>query len=94
MEWREVKELVRLQPDPGWAEAEARRIERAASPGVWILVSNYYEPEIRLIEVLGLHAVRRTFARLDNRTALLRYESRRDVVAAAPRRPVAGTPPR
>jgi hypothetical protein len=42
MEWREVQEHVRAEPDSGWVETERRRIEGAASPGVWVLATAFY----------------------------------------------------
>jgi dolichyl-phosphate-mannose-protein mannosyltransferase len=74
MEWREVEEHVRLQPDSGWVEVEARRIEQAAAPGIWVLASTYYAAERRLFERLEQDASRRTFAHLRNGSALVRYE--------------------
>jgi hypothetical protein len=74
MEWREVEEHVGAQPDSGWVEAEERRIQAAARPGVWVLATTYYEPETRLFEALERDATRRTYARLRPGSALVRYE--------------------
>ena len=74
MEWREVEEHVSTQPDSGWVEAEARRIEQAATPGIWVLASTYYAAERRLFQKLEQDASRRTFAHLRNGSALVRYE--------------------
>jgi hypothetical protein len=74
MEWLEVREHVNAAPDSGWVAAEARRIEGAANPGVWILASTFYVPESELFEVLGRDATRRTYAHLRGGSALVRYE--------------------
>lgn len=74
MEWREVQEHARAEPDSGWVEIERRRIEGAASPGIWVLATAFYEPETRLFEALERDASRRTFAHLRGGSALVRYE--------------------
>ena len=74
MEWREVQEHVRMQPDSGWVDVESRRIERAAHPAVWVLASTFYAPESELFATLERDAVRRTFANVRNGSALVRYE--------------------
>lgn len=74
MEWREVQEHVRTEPDSGWVELERRRIEGAAAPGVWVLASAFYAPESELFAALERDASRRTFAHLRNGSALVRYE--------------------
>jgi hypothetical protein len=74
MEWREVQEHVRPQPDSGWVEVERRRIEAAAAPGVWVLASAYYAPESELFAALERDASRRTFAHIRPGSALVRYE--------------------
>jgi hypothetical protein len=33
--------LSSLQPDPGWAETEARRIRQAARPHIWMVLADY-----------------------------------------------------
>jgi hypothetical protein len=74
MEWVEVREQLRTAPDSGWVEAESRRIEDAADPGVWVLASAFYSAESRLFSALESHATRRTFANLRPGSALVRYE--------------------
>jgi hypothetical protein len=74
MEWREVQEHLRTEPDSGWVEAERNRIEGAAHPGVWVLATTYYAAETRLFKVLEQDAMRRTFARIEPGSALVRYE--------------------
>jgi hypothetical protein len=74
MEWREVQGHVRSEPDSGWADAESRRIRRAANPGVWLLASSYYAAETGLFQALEDAASRRTFAHLRGGSALVRYE--------------------
>ena len=74
MEWREVQEHVRAEPDSGWVEVERRRIEAAAAPGVWVLASAYYARERELFAALERDATRRTFAHLRPGSALVRYE--------------------
>ena len=74
MEWREVQEHEREMPDSGWVEAERRRIEGAANPGVWVIATTYYAPETELFKALERDASRRTFAELRNGSALVRYE--------------------
>jgi hypothetical protein len=74
MEWREVEEHVRSEPDSGWVQVERRRIETAASPGVWVLASTFYAPEMELFKELEQRADRRTFADMRNGSLLARYE--------------------
>jgi dolichyl-phosphate-mannose-protein mannosyltransferase len=74
MEWRENEEHVRLEPDSGWVEVESRRIEGAATPGIWVLATTYYAPESDLFKALERAAARRTFAHLRGGSALVRYE--------------------
>jgi hypothetical protein len=81
MEWKAVVEHVRPHPDSGWAQIEAERIQRSASPGVWIIASSFYAPETELFTLLEARASRRTFARLRNGSALVRYEFGTSVVA-------------
>ena len=77
MEWREVQEHVRAEPDSGWVDVERRRIESAAAPGIWVLASAFYEPETELFAALERDASRRTFAHLRGGSALVRYEFER-----------------
>ena len=77
MEWREVQEHVRAVPDSGWVELERRRIEDAARPGIWVIATTFYAPEIDLFKALERDATRRTFAHLRNGSALVRYEFER-----------------
>jgi hypothetical protein len=74
MEWREVQEHVRAEPDSNWVQVERRRIEAAASPGIWVLASTYYAPEMELFREVERHAARRTFADMRNGSILVRYE--------------------
>jgi hypothetical protein len=74
MEWREVQEHVRTEPDSGWVEVERRRIETAAAPGVWVIASTYYAPESELFAALERDGSRRTFAHLGGGSVLARYE--------------------
>ncbi len=74
MEWREVQEHLRTEPDTGWVETERARIENGANPGIWVLATTYYESETRLFEALEHDALRRTFARIEPGSALVRYE--------------------
>jgi hypothetical protein len=74
MEWREVQEHARAGPDSGWVEVERRRIEQAASPGVWVLATAWYAPEAELFAALERDAARRTYARIRGGSALVRYE--------------------
>jgi hypothetical protein len=74
MEWREVEEYVRSQPDSGWVEVESRRIRGAANPGVWVIATAFYPAERELFRVLEHAATRRTFAHLRSGSALVRYE--------------------
>jgi hypothetical protein len=74
MEWRENQEHVGSEPDSGWVETERERIERAASPGVWVLATTWYAPEADLFRTLQRDAVRRTYANLRGGSALVRYE--------------------
>jgi hypothetical protein len=83
MEWREVQEHVGVEPDSGWVEVERRRIETAASPGIWVLASAFYEAESQLFEALERDASRRTFALLRGGSALVRYEFGRDPQSSA-----------
>jgi len=85
MEWREVQGHVTQEPDSGWVELEAARIERAANPGVWVLASTYYAPETRLFARLEHDAARRTVARIRGGSALVRYEFRQDPAVAPAR---------
>jgi Dolichyl-phosphate-mannose-protein mannosyltransferase len=78
MEWREVQEHVRTLPDSGWVEIERRRIEDAANPGIWVIATTFYAPELDLFKALERDATRRTFAHLRNGSALVRYEFPRD----------------
>ncbi len=77
MEWREVQEHVRPEPDSGWVEVERRRIETAAAPGIWVLATAWYEAESELFAALERDATRRTFALLRGGSALVRYEFER-----------------
>ncbi len=88
MEWREVQEHVRAEPDSGWVEVERRRIEAAANPGVWILATAFYAAETELFEALERDAARRTFARLRGGSALVRYEFERAASSAGSEGPV------
>jgi hypothetical protein len=74
MEWREVEEHVRSEPDSGWVETERRRIMEAAAPGIWVLATAWYAAEAELFAALERSASRRTFARLRGGSALVRYE--------------------
>ena len=74
MEWVEVREQQRARPDSGWVDVEARRIESAATPGVWVLASTFYGAETKLFSALERDATRRTFAKLRPGSALVRYE--------------------
>jgi hypothetical protein len=74
MEWREVQEHVRREPDSGWVELERQRIEAAASPGVWVIASTYYAPESELFAALERDASGRTFAHLGGGSVLARYQ--------------------
>jgi hypothetical protein len=74
MEWREVQEHVRPAPDSGWVETERRRIEDAATPGVWVLATAWYGAERELFARLEREARRRTFAHLRPGSALVRYD--------------------
>ena len=74
MEWVEVREQQRAAPDSGWVDAETRRIESAATPGVWVLASTFYAAETELFSALERDATRRTFANLRPGSALVRYE--------------------
>ncbi len=73
MEWREVQEHV-VVPDSGWVEIERKRIEAAANPGIWVIATTFYAPEIDLFAALQQDATRLTFAHLKNGSALVRYE--------------------
>jgi hypothetical protein len=77
MEWREVEEHVRSEPDSGWVETERRRIVEAADPGVWVLATAWYAAEAGLFAALERSASRRTFARIRGGSALVRYEFER-----------------
>lgn len=88
MEWREVQEHVRAEPDSGWVEVERRRIETAAAPGVWVLASAYYARERELFAALERDATRRTFAHLRPGSALVRYEFGRAASSRESRAPV------
>jgi hypothetical protein len=77
MEWREVQEHVRAAPDSGWVELERRRIEDAATPGIWLIATAWYAPESELFKALERDASRRTFAHLRGGSALVRYEFKR-----------------
>lgn len=74
MEWREVQEHMRTEPDSGWVEVERRRIEAAANPGVWVIATAFYAAESELFRALEGDATRRTFAHLRAGSALVRYE--------------------
>jgi hypothetical protein len=74
MEWREVVGHVATKPDSGWVGVESRRIQAAATPGIWVLASSFYVPEAQLFSVLERTATRRTFAHLRGGSALVRYE--------------------
>jgi hypothetical protein len=74
MEWREVEEHVRDEPDSGWVETERRRIVEAADPVVWVLATAWYAAEAELFAALERSASRRTFARIRGGSALVRYE--------------------
>jgi hypothetical protein len=74
MEWRAVEGHVRSQPDTGWVEVEFQRIQAAATPGVWVIATAFYEAESELFRALERAATRRTFAHLRDGSALVRYE--------------------
>jgi Dolichyl-phosphate-mannose-protein mannosyltransferase len=74
MEWREVQEHIKVEPDSGWVEVERRRIEGAANPGVWVIATAFYAAESELFRTLERDASRRTFAHLRGGSALVRYE--------------------
>jgi hypothetical protein len=74
MEWREVQEHVRMEPDSGWVDVERRRIEGAAAPSVWVIASTFYAPEGELFAALERDARRRTYDRSGNGSILARYE--------------------
>jgi hypothetical protein len=92
MEWREVEEHVRTQPDSGWVEVERRRIEDAAAPGVWVLASAFYAPESELFAALERDASRRTFAHLRPGSALVRYEFEGATSSGGSKRPAGPQP--
>ena len=52
MEFLAVLGITRDQPDPRWAANEAERITRVGSRGAWILMSEYYGPELHLFDQL------------------------------------------
>jgi Dolichyl-phosphate-mannose-protein mannosyltransferase len=83
MEWREVQEHVRAEPDSGWVEVERRRIEGAAVPGIWVLATAWYAAESDLFAALERDATCRTFALLRGGSALVRYEFGRGIQSSA-----------
>ena len=74
MEWREVEEHRRTEPDSGWSEIEERRIREAANPRIWVLASAFYAPETALFASLEHAAERRIFADTRPGSALVLYE--------------------
>jgi hypothetical protein len=52
MEFLAVLGITRDRPDPRWAVNEAERVKRTGSPSAWILMSEYYGPELDLFRQL------------------------------------------
>jgi hypothetical protein len=72
-QWRSGTGLVRYDPDPGWAAAEARRIRAAADPSVWLLVSHSYRLELLIYPELERLGGRLEYAYGEDGVVLRRY---------------------
>jgi hypothetical protein len=74
MEFLAVVGLTREQPDPRWAAHEATRIKNAGSQSAWVLMSEYYGPELDLFRELEGQGAICTDALAGSGTRLARFE--------------------
>ena len=72
-QWRSGTGLVRYDPDPGWAAAEARRMRAAANPSVWLLASHSYRLELFIYPELERLGGRLEYAYGEDGVVLRRY---------------------
>jgi hypothetical protein len=74
MEYASGTGLLRRQPDEGWMAREADRIQRAAAPGVWIVLAEFLGPEYEVIEELKRRGGRVTYGSVEPGHVLMRFE--------------------
>ncbi|MEO6058110.1 MAG: hypothetical protein ABIQ49_14905, partial [Gemmatimonadales bacterium] len=74
MEYRAGGRLSRRRPDAGWVPREADRIQGAASPGVWVVMAEFFGPEYELLEELKRRGGAITYGRSWPGHILFRYE--------------------
>jgi Dolichyl-phosphate-mannose-protein mannosyltransferase len=77
MEFLAVRGVMQHQPDPGWAANEAARITSLRSRTAWILMSEYYGPELELFQELEKQGGTCTDALAGSGTRLARFEFQR-----------------
>jgi hypothetical protein len=90
MEYASGTGLLRRQPDEGWMAREADRIQRAAAPGVWIVLAEFLGPEYQVIEELKRRGGRVTYGSVEPGHVLMRFEfeaAQHSTARAMPARP-------
>jgi hypothetical protein len=74
MEFLAVVGLTRRHPDPRWAAHEAARIKSAGSQSAWVLMSEFYGPELELFRELEGQGATCTDVLAGSGTRLVRFE--------------------
>jgi hypothetical protein len=74
MEYASGTGLLRRRPDDGWVAREADRIQRAAAPGVWVVLAEFLGPEYELVEELKRRGGRVTYGSVEPGHVLIRFE--------------------
>ena len=69
-----IFDLTKRELDQGWSENEALRIRAVARPGVWLVLSHFYGPEVELLRLLERWGARVTYQDLRRGAALIRFE--------------------